>query len=104
MIFLSYQNSITIYLASKFKLFFNHFVIVAKRKSRLIFEGEYVNDEHDKKNGIGKEYKNDEIIFEGEYINDKRWNGKGKEYNYKYLLLYEGNYLNGEKFNGYSKI
>ena len=76
MIFLSYQNSITIYLASKFKLFFNHFVIVAKRKSRLIFEGEYVNDE---KNGKVKEYDSKgKLIFEGYYVHDKK-NGRGEE-------------------------
>ena len=46
-----------------------------------------------------KEYKNNEIIFEGEYLKNKRWNGKGKEYDYKNKLIFEGNYLNGEKMD-----
>ena len=48
-------------------------------KKELIFEGEYLNW---KKNGEGKEYHKDKIIFEGEYLNGKKWNGKGKEYDY----------------------
>ena len=33
----------------------------------------------------------------------KRWNGKGKEYNYKKELLFEGDYLNGKRWNGKGK-
>ena len=36
------------------------------------------------------------MIFEGEYLNGKRWNGKGKEYNYFGELLFDGNYNNGK--------
>ena len=65
-------------------------------KGKLIFEGEYINDE--KMNGIGKEYSynNDELLFEGEYINGEK-NGKVKEYYDNGQLLYEGEYINGKK-------
>ena len=43
---------------------------------KLIYEGEYVNG---KRNGYGKEYKNDLLIFDGEYKNGKKWKGKIKE-------------------------
>ena len=66
-------------------------------KGNLIFEGEYLNG---KRNGKGKEYKNDEIIFEGEYLNGKR-NGKGKEYKINTIIL-EREYLNGIR-NGIGK-
>ena len=36
------------------------------------FEGEYLNG---KRNGKGKEYWNGKIIFEGEYVNDNEWIG-----------------------------
>ena len=72
---------------------------------RLIFESEYLKEKK-----IGKEYdKYGNIIFEGEYLYDfrktKRWNGKGKEFEYE-NLIYEGEYLNGKKWNGiiYNKI
>ena len=32
------------------------------------------------KNGKGKEYYNNKLIFEGEYFNDQRWNGIGNKY------------------------
>ena len=75
------------------------------KDNKLKFEGEFLEGKR-----IGKEYdKNGNIIFEGEYLydfwNKKRWNGKGKEYSYDYLI-YEGEYLNGKKWNGiiYNKI
>jgi len=37
------------------------------------------------------------LVFEGEYLNGKRWNGKGKEYDYDGKLIFKGEYLNGEK-------
>ena len=40
--------------------------------------------------------------YEGEYLNGKRWNGKGKEYDYYGKLKFEGEYLNGER-NGKGK-
>ena len=52
------------------------------------FEGEYLNW---KRNGKGKEYINGKLIFEGEYLNGKRWNGIGKEYNYKGKLILKEN-------------
>ena len=53
-----------------------------------------------KRNGKGKEYKNNKIIFEGEYLNGKR-HGKGKEYDYYTgKLIFEGEYLEGKKWNG----
>ena len=44
-------------------------------------------------------------MFEGEYFNGKKWNGKGRgyeytdlyEYDYISSLIFEGEYLNGEK-------
>ena len=48
------------------------------------------------KNGIGKEYNNDDyLIFEGDYKNGKK-NGKGKEYNNN-LLIFEGEYKDGKR-------
>ena len=49
--------------------------------------------------GKGKEYNayNDELLFEGEFLNGKRWNGKGKEYDFNGKLIFEGEYLNGER-------
>ena len=38
------------------------------------------------------------MAFEGEYLNGKRWNGKGKEFDYKGNFVFEGEYLNG-KYN-----
>ena len=38
------------------------------------------------------------LVFEGEYLNNKRWNGKGKEDNKKFI--FQGEYINVEK-NGY---
>ena len=91
------------------------------------FEGEYL---YDIKNGKGIEY-NDEgkLIFKGEYLNDNEWKGKKYEYEYdsenncdvlegeyeylfgdkngkaiKYFkdgkIRFKGEYLNGEKWNG----
>ena len=63
----------------------------------LIYEGEYL---YGKRNGKGKEYDNNELIFEGEYLNDKRWNGKGREYDFDSKSEFEGEFKNGEKWNG----
>ena len=52
-----------------------------------------------KKNGKGKEYKQNHLIFEGEYIDGKR-NGKGIEYNFRGEFLFEGEYKEGKKSNG----
>ena len=55
----------------------------------MLFAGEYLNG---KRNGKGKEYKeNGYIRFEGEYLNGKR-NSKGKEYDWdgKLKLKFEG--------------
>ena len=63
----------------------------------LIFEGEYLNG---RRNGIGKEYyNNDNLMFEGEYLNGRR-NRKGKEYYRNGKLMFEGEYLNGKRWNG----
>ena len=63
----------------------------------IIFEGEYKNK---KRNGLGKEYyENNKIRFIGEYKNGKR-NGKGKEFNEKGWPIFEGEYLNGNRWNG----
>ena len=86
---------------------------------KLKFEGEYKNG---KRNGKGKEYlyflfkegnqkekdyRDGELIFEGEYLNGEKWNGKVKNYYYKYysfnrpdgeyVLVFEGEYLNGKR-------
>ena len=65
-------------------------------KGELKFEGEYLKG---KRNGKGKEYHNNKLIFEGEYLNDKKWNGKGKEYNFLGGLKSEYEYVNGQKIN-----
>ena len=67
---------------------------------RLIYEGELLKG---KKNGIGKEYVSEgtksKLIFEGEYLNGER--RKGKEYDdYNGKLIFEGEYLNGERRKG----
>ena len=68
-----------------------------------IFSGRYIEYEKD---GKGKEYDYRGILlFEGEYLNGER-NGKGKEYvNLLYgpVLLFEGEYLNGKRWNGKGK-
>jgi len=67
---------------------------------KIKYDGEYLNG---KKHGNGKLYLKNELIFEGEFKDDKRWNGKGKEYEYEELedvdneLIFEGEYVNGEK-------
>ena len=59
----------------------------------ISFEGEYKDG---KKNGKGKEFKNDILMFEGEFLNGKKWNGKGKKYNDKgELIFYE--YIDGKR-------
>ena len=64
---------------------------------KLAFEGEYLKG---KRNGKVKEYyENGELMFEVEYLNGER-NGKGKEYYYYGELKFEGEYLNGKKWNG----
>jgi len=68
-----------------------------KYNCELLFESEYLDG---KRNGKGKEYRNDKLLFEGEYLNGKR-NGKGKEY-WNGKLEFEGEYLNGER-NGKRK-
>ena len=72
---------------------------------KLRFEGEYFNGE---RNGKGTEYfykagyrRTTRLKFSGDYLNGKRWNGKGKEFEYD-RLIYEGEYLNGNR-NGYIK-
>ena len=63
----------------------------------LIFKGYYLNR---KRNGRGKEYKNNELIFEGEYKNGKR-NGQGIEYEFGYdEIIFIGEYLERNKYNG----
>ena len=62
----------------------------------LVFEGKYLNG---KKNGEGKEYKNDKLIFEGNYLNGER-NGKRKEYNEYGNIIFEGEYFKGKRWNG----
>ena len=53
-------------------------------KNKLIFEGEYLNEE---RNGKGKEYnKKGKLEFEGEYLNEER-DGKGKEYIFSKKLV-----------------
>ena len=67
-------------------------------KGELIFEGEYL---FGIKNGIGKEFLNNQLIFEGEYADGKKWNGKGIFFNDNDKSLYfEGEYLNGNIWNG----
>ena len=61
--------------------------------NRLIYEGENLNGE---RNGKGKEYNDKYIIFEGEYLNGER-NGKGKEYYINGNLQFEGEYLNWKR-------
>ena len=70
------------------------------RCGELIFESEYLNG---KRNGKGKEYFNGKLIFEAEYLNGKKWNGKGKEYRTKTMIvkLIEGKgYMNSRFFKG----
>ena len=72
-----------------------------------------------KRNGKGKEFKDNVLIFKGEYLNGKKWNGKQYIQNYgkdeiyeikngKGFLVeldrdyYEGEFLNGER-NGKGK-
>ena len=87
---------------------------------KLEFEGEFLyNKKWDGKgydefgniiyelhNGTGKvrdfiDGDEDGIIFEGEYLNGLN-NGKGKEYDWKGILLFEGEYKNGKR-NGKGK-
>ena len=58
----------------------------------LKFEGKYLNG---KKNGEGKEYKDNDntLIFEGVFFNGKKLNGK--QYSNGKL---EGEYLNGDYY------
>ena len=56
------------------------------------------------KNGIGKEYGNQNmVLFEGEYLNGKK-NGRGKKYFYykNNEVQFEGEYKNGLR-NGEGK-
>ena len=56
----------------------------------------------DKRNGYGKEYnENNNIIFEGQFLDGKRWEGFGKETNYK-GIMFSGEYKNGKR-NGEGK-
>ena len=70
-------------------------------KGKLIFEGEYLNEE---RNGKGKEFDflDGYLVFEGEYLNGER-NGNGKEYDDKGKLDFEGEYQNGRRWNGKGK-
>ena len=82
----------------------------------LLYEGGYKNN---KKNGKGKEYRDNDLYFEGEFLNGKKWNGCGfcwkkpifylkngsgfiKDYKIIYGLQFEGEYRNGER-NGKGK-
>jgi len=68
--------------------------------NNIIFEGEYSNG---KRNGIGKEYyENNKIRFIGEYKNGKK-NGKGEEIDRNRNSIFEGEYLNGNRWNGHGK-
>ena len=100
----SLQENMNISLIN-YKIFSRKFIIYEQNgkgkeydyKSKLIFEGEYLNG---KKTGKGKEYDyNGKLIFEGEFINGVR-NGKGKGYDYNGKLIYEEEYLNGKRWNG----
>ena len=48
-------------------------------------------------NKNGQEY-NDlgKIIFDGEFLNDEKWSGNFFNYIYGYTLISEGQYINGE--------
>ena len=39
-------------------------------------------------------------MFEGEYLNGKI-NGKGKEYDYNWIIIFKGKYLNGERYSSF---
>ena len=45
---------------------------------------------------MGKEYDNGKLIFEGEYLNDEK-NGFGKEYDKSGKIIFEGEYINGKR-------
>ena len=69
----------------------------------LIFVGQY---KYGKRNGVGKEFRNNFVKFEGEYLNGER-KGKGKEYKDKSReILFEGIYLYDNRIKGkeYHKI
>ena len=56
-------------------------------KTRLKFEGEYLNGE---RNGKGKEYDtNGKLIFEGEFLNGKKWNGNGRQGDHSSYFVYK---------------
>ena len=46
----------------------------------------------------GRHIRHRQFLFEGEYLDGKKWNGKGKEFDYKENLIFEGEYLNGKKW------
>ena len=63
----------------------------------IFFEGEYLNG---KRNGKGKEYKDEDLIYEGHYLNGKR-DGKGKEYDDVFgKLIFEREYLYNHRRKG----
>ena len=69
-----------------------------KGTSKLIFEGEYLNNYKIR----GKEYyKNGKLFFEGEYLFTKKWNGKIYDYNGNILFeLKNGNgIIEDSKYN-----
>ena len=68
-----------------------HFIEI-NDKEKKIYEGEYLNG---KRNGKGKEFRDDKCIYEGEYLNGER-SGKGKLYENN-ELKYEGEFLNGKR-------
>ena len=64
---------------------------------KLIFEGEFLNEMRNEK---GKEYyENGKLKIEGEYKDDLL-NGNVKEYNDKGKLIFDGEYKDGNKWKG----
>ena len=74
-------------------------------KNNKTIDNKNKNKSNSVKNNIRKEYNKCDIwheyskyyklIFEGEYKDGKKWNGKGKEYNYG-KLIFEGEYKDGK--------
>ena len=105
------QNRLDITITN-FKVFSGKYIIYESNQkikeydfeNNLLYEGEYLDG---KRNGEGKEYKDDILVFEGEYHKGKR-HGNGKEF-LDDNLIFEGVYLNGKKngkgieyyYNGY---
>ena len=82
---------------------FEGFYINGIKKGKEYAEGELIYDgekEGDLYNGKGAEYYKGEKTFEGEFRNGKKWNGKGKSFEYnefgKKVVEYEGEFLEGK--------